>query len=103
MSPPIIHAAKTSLAEPTARAISLLTKKIPEPIVSLITIAVAAHRPRPRTKSARSGGSFGLGLVASTKDDRAFYPGPGWSTKGAQRQRGGQGELDVRWRRASFT
>src|SRR5947199_215445 len=68
MSPPIIHAAKTSLAEPTARAISLLTKKIPEPIVSLITIAVAAHRPRPRTRSDRSGGLFGFGLVACTKD-----------------------------------
>src|SRR5437660_10657350 len=106
MSPPIIHAAKTSLAEPTARAISLLTKKIPEPIVSLITIAVAAHRPRPRTRSDRSGGLFGFGLVACTKDDRAYYQGPGGSTTGATgayRQRRDKGEPDVLSPGTSFT
>src|SRR2546429_9493606 len=102
-TPPKTPAAKTSLAEPTARAISLLTKKIPEPIVSLITIAVAAHRPRPRTRSDRSGGLFGLGLVACTKDDRAYYQGPGWSTNEGPGQREDKREIDVLRPWASFT
>src|SRR6202161_1102246 len=49
MMPATIHAAKTSCTEPTARAISLGTRKIPVPIVSLITIAVAARSVSPPT------------------------------------------------------
>src|SRR6266581_1576352 len=86
MSPPIIHAAKTSFADPTARAMSLVTRKMPVPIVSLITIAVADHRPKARTRSDRSEGLVGLGLVALTKADRAYYQGLGWSTNDASWQ-----------------
>ena len=39
----------TSAGEPAIRAMSLDTRKTPVPIVSPITIAVAAQRPRPRT------------------------------------------------------
>src|SRR5260370_19359193 len=88
MNPPITHAAKRSAAEPTARAMSLVTRKMPVPIVSLITIAVADHRPRSRTRSDRSGGLVGLRLVARTKADRAYYQGLGWSTNGASWPRG---------------
>ncbi len=95
MSPPIIHAAKTSLADPTARAMSLVTRKMPVPIVSLITIAVADHRPKARTRSDRSEGLVGLGLVALTKADRAYYQGLGWSTNDASWQDGGKSELNV--------
>ena len=70
----MIQAAKTRVAVPTARAMSLVTRKIPVPIVSPITIAVADHRPRPRIKSDRSGCSVRLGRVALTKVDRAYYP-----------------------------
>jgi len=64
MSPPITHAARTSVAEPTARAMSLVTRKMPVPIVSLTTTAVADQRPRPRIKSDRSGRAPCLGTVA---------------------------------------
>src|SRR5882724_1013230 len=67
MKPPRIHAAKTSVAEPTARAMSLATRKMPVPIVSPITIAAAAHNPRPRIRSDRSGWPARLGLVTDTK------------------------------------
>src|SRR5208283_2258782 len=64
MSPPRIHAAKTSLAEPTARAMSLATRKTPVPMVSPITMAVADQRPRPRTKWDRSALSARLSAIA---------------------------------------
>src|SRR6516164_2507483 len=73
ISPPTIQAAKTRAAVPTARAMSLVTRKIPVPIVSLITIAVADHKPRPRIKSDCR--SVRLALVALTKVARAYYPG----------------------------
>ena len=50
MTPPMIHAAKTMATEPTARAMSLETRKIPVPIVSPMTMAVADHSPRLRTR-----------------------------------------------------
>src|SRR5512146_936054 len=50
MRPPTIQAAKTRAAEPTARAISLLTRNTPVPMVSPITMATADQRPKPRTK-----------------------------------------------------
>lgn len=52
---------------------------MPVPIVSLITIAVADHKPRPRIKS--DWRSVRLALVALTKVDRAYYPTSIWSTK----------------------
>src|SRR5437879_13489488 len=97
MNPPIIHAAKTSAAEPTARAMSLVTRKMPVPIVSLITIAVADHRPRARTRSDRSeGGLVRLGLVARTKDARAYYQRIGRSTNDASRPRRGKRRSEER-------
>ena len=54
MSPPMSHAAKTSAADPTARAMSLVTRKMPVPMVSPMTIATADHRPSPRISSERS-------------------------------------------------
>ena len=56
MNPPMIHAAKTSVAEPTARAMSLATRKTPVPMVSPMTMAVADHKPSPRINSDRSDG-----------------------------------------------
>src|SRR5690348_5381529 len=49
MNPATIHAAKTSWIEPTVRAMSLVTRKMPVPIVSLMTTAVAARNVKPRT------------------------------------------------------
>src|SRR5258708_8412734 len=53
---------------------SLETRKMPLPMVSPITMAVADHRPRPRTRSARSGCAVRLGFDALTEADRAYYP-----------------------------
>src|SRR6266699_2234489 len=74
MRPPTIQAAKTSLAEPTARAMSL---------VSRMTIAVADHRPRPRIKSDGSGRAARSGRVAHMKVQRAYYQGLRRSTRAA--------------------
>src|SRR5712675_928024 len=83
MIPPIIHAANTSLAEPTARAMSLLTRKIPVPMVSPITIAVADHNPSPRINSDRSDG------LRRTADSRSLslikFTEPTISDAGGQR------------------
>ena len=49
-----IHAARTSDSDPTIAAIALGTRKIPEPIVSPITTATAAHSPSPRRSPGRS-------------------------------------------------
>src|SRR6266704_2115162 len=83
MRPPTIQAAKTSLAEPTARAMSLVTRKIPVPMVSPMTIAVADHRPRPRIKSDGSGRAARSGRVAHMKVQRAYYQGLRRSTRAA--------------------
>src|SRR6266568_1215852 len=83
MSPPTIQAAKTSLAEPRARAMSLVTRKMPVPMVSPMTIAVADHRPRPRIKSDGSGRAARSGRVAHMKVQRAYYQGLRWSTGAA--------------------
>src|SRR5271156_4318364 len=60
MSKPRTQAINTSVAEPTARAMSVATTKTPVPIVSPMTMAIADPRPRPRTKSRRSEWSDGL-------------------------------------------
>src|SRR5579864_7108465 len=60
--PPTIQAANTSAAEPTVRAMSLVTRKTPVPIVSPMTMAVAEHNPRPRTRPG-AGGEDALGPV----------------------------------------
>jgi hypothetical protein len=62
---------KTSVAEPTARAMSLVTRKTPVPMVSPMTIAVADHRPKPRTKSGRSADCSSNGLLRSARWDLA--------------------------------
>ena len=49
MTPPRIHAANTKATEPTARAMSLVTRKTPVPMVSPTTMAVADQTPRART------------------------------------------------------
>ena len=86
MKPPAIHATKTSVAEPTARAMSLVTRKTPVPMVSPMTIAVADHRPKPRTKSGRWWRSVELSLcsarwgLAHTKVQRDYSERRGAST-----------------------
>src|SRR5580693_6476909 len=89
MSPPMIQAAKTRVAEPTARAMSLVTRKMPVPMVSPMTIAVADQRPSPRTRSDRSGWLARLGPTELTKVDRDYYPEFRWSI-----------DLPVGWRAA---
>src|SRR5258708_36504205 len=79
MRPPMIQAVRTSLAEPTVRAMSLETRKMPEPMVSPITMADADQRPRPRIRSARAGCAVRLGRDALTKVDRPYYPQFRWS------------------------
>src|SRR5215472_2588328 len=79
MSPPTIQAARTRMAVPTARAMSLVTRKMPVPMVSLITMAVADHRPRPRIKTDPSSRFVRLGFVTFTKVDTAYYRGLRWS------------------------
>src|ERR1700728_2818180 len=62
----MIHAAKTRVVEPTARAMSLVTRKMPVPMVSPMTMAVADRRPKPRTKwdcLGRSASSGSLGVI----------------------------------------
>src|ERR1700689_872983 len=62
----MIHAAKTSVVEPTARAMSLVTRKMPVPMVSPMTMAVAEGRPKPRTKwdcLGRSASSGSVGVI----------------------------------------
>src|SRR5258708_20339730 len=70
---------RTGLAEPKVGAMSMETRKMPLPMVSPITMAVADQRPRPRIRSARSGCAVRLGLDALTKVDRAYYPEFRWS------------------------
>jgi hypothetical protein len=65
-----IQAINTSEAEPTARAMSLATRKTPVPIVSPMTMAIADPRPRPRSKSLRSECSDGL--LANIAEVRAY-------------------------------
>src|SRR5882757_7466839 len=48
--PATIHAVNTSEIEPTVRAMSLVTRKIPVPMVSPMTIAAAERSVRPRTR-----------------------------------------------------
>src|SRR5215475_10805749 len=62
--PPTAHAARDSMADPAARATSLPTRKIADPITFPITTAVADHRPRPRINSEapRSGEAISGGL-----------------------------------------
>ena len=45
-----IQAAMSSAGEPTMRAMSAETMKMPEPIMEPMTMAVAEKRPMPRTK-----------------------------------------------------
>src|SRR5580704_5401843 len=80
MSPPISHAAKTSVAEPTARAMSLVTRKTPVPMVSPMTIAAADQTPRPRIKSECGVRAAGSGLVLVMEAGRAYYRWRWWST-----------------------
>ena len=77
----------TSVAEPTARAMSLATRKTPVPMVSPMTMAIADHRPRPRTKSVRS--EWSAGLLASIAEVRAYYQRGRWSTTRHFRPTGG--------------
>src|SRR5882724_10176040 len=103
MIPPMIQATKTSLTEPTARAISLLTRKIPDPRVSPITMAVADHKPRARIRSGGFDGSVRLRFDALTKVDRDYSQGFRWSidfglSAGAQRE-----NLRNLWLGAAFT
>src|SRR5215470_5408595 len=79
MMPPIIHAAKTSLAVPTARAMSLVTRKTPVPMVSPITMATADQRPRPRINSEGVARAAGVGRIALIEVHRAYYRRPGGS------------------------
>src|SRR5260370_33049258 len=83
MSPPMIQAAKTSLAEPTGRGRSLMTRKMPVPMVSPMTIAVADHRPRLRIKPDGSGRAARSGRVAHMKVQRAYDQGLRWATGAA--------------------
>ncbi len=69
----MIQAAKTSVAVPTARAMSLATRKMPVPMVSPMTIAVADHRPRPRIRSDRSEWLERLGPVALTRVESLLF------------------------------
>src|SRR5579862_8764299 len=63
MTRPMIQAAKTRLVVPVERAMSLLTRKIPVPMVSPMTTAVAAQRPRPRISSDCVGWSVWLAVI----------------------------------------
>src|SRR5579863_9938732 len=74
MIPPRIHATKTKATEPTARAISLVTRKTPVPIVSPMTMAVADHTPRPRTSSDESCRFCAAESLEVMEEQRAYYP-----------------------------
>jgi hypothetical protein len=78
MSKPRIQAINTSVAEPTARAMSLATRKTPVPMVSPITMAIADPRPRPRSKSLRS--EWSDELFVNIAEVRAYYRPSRWST-----------------------
>src|SRR5580704_11968353 len=80
MSPPMIHAAKTRAVEPTARAMSLVTRKMPVPMVSPITMAAADQRPSPRIKSECEGRAAKSGPFVCMEVRRAYYWRWRWST-----------------------
>src|SRR5262249_44572079 len=75
--PPRIQATNTSGADPRVRAMSLVTRKTPEPMVSPMTTAVAAQRPRPRMRSDRSTLTDEGELME--KEARDYYLQRGWS------------------------
>src|SRR5215469_12138050 len=63
-APPATQAASDSGAEPASRATSLPTRNIADPITFPIRMAVADHKPKPRTNSAapRTGMAISEGL-----------------------------------------
>ena len=69
------QAANTNAVEPTARAMSLVTRKMPVPMVSPMTMATADQRPRPRTSSERGGCERfgGSGLIVLIEFQGAYY------------------------------
>src|SRR4029077_8420475 len=83
MTPPTVHAARTSAAEPTARAMSLVTRKMPVPMVSPMTIAVADHSPRPRIKFDGWGCAAKTGPFGDMEVHRAYYLRERWSIDAA--------------------
>src|SRR5580692_12431549 len=80
MRPPMSQAAKTRVAEPTALAMSLVTRKMPVPMVSPMTIATADQRPRPRIKSDDGERPAESGPFVIMEVRRAYYRRWGWST-----------------------
>ncbi len=73
-----------------------LTRKTPVPMVSPMTMAVADHRPRPRTKSDRS--EWSAELAAIDEELRAYYQRQGWSTDSIPRLSSVRAECScLRW------
>lgn len=67
------QAAMRSAGDPTPRAISAGTMKMPEPIIDPITMAVAEKRPKPFTKVVRSGAAVcDCSIATKLPDSGAF-------------------------------